>query len=40
LVVLADKKVTDLERIWLGELARALEIPPHRREILEWEIFL
>jgi uncharacterized membrane protein YebE (DUF533 family) len=40
LVVLADKKVTDLEKIWLDELARALEIPPDRKEMLEWEIFL
>jgi uncharacterized membrane protein YebE (DUF533 family) len=40
LVVLADKNVSDLEKMWLGELARALEIPPHRKEVLEWEIFL
>jgi uncharacterized membrane protein YebE (DUF533 family) len=39
LVLLADQNVSELERRWLGELAQALEIPPKRREMLEWEIF-
>jgi uncharacterized membrane protein YebE (DUF533 family) len=40
LVVLADKNVTGLEKMWLDELAGALSIAPKRKEVLEWEIFL
>jgi uncharacterized membrane protein YebE (DUF533 family) len=40
LVVLADKNVAERERAWLTEFAEAMEIPPQRREMLEWEIFL
>lgn len=39
LVLLADKDVSDLEKTWLNELARALKIPDHRKQMLDREIF-